>query len=240
MTLDRFLKADGLKCYVALNKTNLNPVDKDSRRDFAREYVDRDIEFWRRVVFTDETTIKNAFHKTFIRCRPEDRHNIRHYNRKNNRRLSVNIYGFINYFDSQIFRISNNFNRTEMFNLMHHSGVLYYLKQTIPGEIYFQQDNLSVHLVPEVVNLFGDGITLIQNWPARSPDLNPIETVWAILKKKVYKKLQSREVTTNDALFELTKECFNEIGQETIRKLIFKVPFLLEQVLSNDGEMTTG
>ena len=56
----------------------------------------------------------------------------------------------------------------------------------------------------------------------------------------IYKKLQSREVTTNDVLFELTEECFNEIGQETIRKLIFKVPFLLEQVLSNDGEITTG
>ena len=240
-TIDRYIKSKGIKYYVALNKTKLQPVHLQARRAFALQNVNQSAEFWKRVVFTDETKVKNNCGKIFIRTTKEERMNVEHYNRRTRRKFSVNIFGFINYYVSEIFRISNNFDRTEMFNLLHHGGIINHLKDLIPAPVVYQQDNLSVHLVPEVVNLFSEmnGITLIENWPPYSPDINPIEKAWAILKKKTYQKLQTQEINSDDELFNVVKEAFYEIKQETIREMIFKVPFLLEQLVRTGGELTS-
>lgn len=127
-----------------------------------------------------------------------------------------------------------------MFTLLNHGGVLDYIKLFIPNP-KFQQDNCRVHLTSEIRNLLSIyRIDTIANWPSNSPDLNPIEMVWAILKNKVASKLNRNDivVNTNEEFFQLIKDSFFEIGQETIRNIILKIPFILREVVSLEGEMT--
>lgn len=194
------------------------------------------------MIFTDETTVQNFSSREYVRCRKEGRFNVEYYNKKSSKRISINIWSFINFYESRIFKLSHNFDRTEYYRLLNDFGVLEYIRFLVPGTtLYFQQDNLRIRKTAENVNLIKSmGFQLFPNWPAYSPDLNPNEIIWAILKKKVSKKINELEsdIQTEDQLFDLCNLCFEEIDQNTIQKLIISLPFTLDQVIKLDGEMT--
>jgi len=56
----------------------------------------------------------------------------------------------------------------------------------------FQQDNSPIHKARAITDLFERHNIHILDWPAYSPDINPIENLWAILKGKVEKKVNLR------------------------------------------------
>ena len=51
----------------------------------------------------------------------------------------------------------------------------------------FQQDNAAIHTSSMSTDFFGEQGVNVMDWPARSPDLNPIEIVWAIMSRGVYR-----------------------------------------------------
>ena len=65
-------------------------------------------------------------------------------------------------------------------------------KYSLNKDLIFQKDNASCHKSKETLEaievIFGENKIW---WPANSPDLSPIETVWAILKQELSKKINS-------------------------------------------------
>ncbi|KAJ7319548.1 hypothetical protein JRQ81_019059 [Phrynocephalus forsythii] len=53
------------------------------------------------------------------------------------------------------------------------------------ADFIFQQDLAPAHTAKNTQTQFNDhGITAL-DWPARSPDLNPLENLWATAKRKM-------------------------------------------------------
>ena len=103
-------------------------------------------------------------------------------------------------------------------------------------KIIFQQDNASCHKASMVSNWLKSQPFDVLQWPAQSPDLNPIETLWAIIKCQL-----NEYETPPSGLLELwdhIEHIWNEISPDTCRKLIESMPKRIEAVLKARGKWT--
>jgi len=95
----------------------------------------------------------------------------------------------------------------------------------------FQQDGASCHTSKATQTfLSSTGLTVLP-WPANSPDLNPIENVWAVLKQSVEKRV----VKTKDELIRVVQEEWDSLSMEFVRNTIKSMKKRLTQVIENRG-----
>ena len=71
------------------------------------------------------------------------------------------------------------------------------------------------------------------NWPAKSPDLNPIENLWSILKRRVYEN--GRQFRSKDDLCQEIVNTSREITSEEIQKLTCSMDLRLFQIFLKKG-----
>ena len=74
------------------------------------------------------------------------------------------------------------------------------------------------------------------DWPAMSPDLNPIENVWSILKRNIRKKMKPND--NMEKLELLLRKEWNDLKQSTIDNLIICMPTRIRMVIENCGSTT--
>lgn len=96
----------------------------------------------------------------------------------------------------------------------------------------FQQDGARCHTASATMAfLRRHAVDVVPNWPPRSPDLSPIETVWGILSAKV----AQRGPVTADELKQFVVEEFYAIPEETVEKVFEKHREILHDVIDTDG-----
>jgi transposase len=105
----------------------------------------------------------------------------------------------------KILRVSNKINSEEYCNTLR-SGLIetYTTKNLKPFEFIFQQDNVSYHTSAITLNWLNTNIIRTIEWPSNSPDLNPIENIWAYLNKKV--RARSRSFDNPGSLWKIVEE----------------------------------
>jgi transposase len=124
-------------------------------------------------------------------------------------------------------------NENTLINILDREGVLDELVQN--GTIYFQQDNHSAHKTNRVISLIDEKGLINLEWCPYSPDLNPIEQVWAILKKKVSKLLLKIRVENANELWRHVERCFEEIDEKVFDNLLASMPARVNEVINNLG-----
>lgn len=98
-------------------------------------------------------------------------------------------------------------------------------------DFIFQHDLAPAHSAKTTGKWFTDhGITVL-NWPANSPDLNPIENLWDIVKRK----LRDARPNTLDELKAAIEASWASITPQQCHRLIASMPRRIEAVISAKG-----
>ena len=80
---------------------------------------------------------------------------------------------------------------------------------------------------------YGFRVTVL-DWPAQSPDLNPIENLWSELDRR----LKDRKTNTKEDLFRVIEEGWNNLPKEYLKTLVESMPRRIEACIKNKGFAT--
>ena len=96
----------------------------------------------------------------------------------------------------------------------------------------FQQDTAPCHVCKKVKKYMSDEFIDLLGWPGYSPDLNPIENIWSILKRKVALKISRNKRELIENIINVWK---NEMPKELPNKFIAGMASRIKRVIVNKG-----
>ncbi len=102
------------------------------------------------------------------------------------------------------------------------------------ADFIFQQDLAPAHTAKGTKSWFNDHGVAVLDWPANSPDLNPIENLWGIVKRK----MRDTRPNNADELKATVKETWASIPPQQCHKLITSMPRRIEAVIKAKGAPT--
>ncbi len=102
------------------------------------------------------------------------------------------------------------------------------------ADFIFQQDIAPAHTAKGTKSWFNDHGVTVLDWPANSPDLNPIENLWGIVKRK----MKDTRPINEDELKAIVKETWASIPPQQCHKLITSTPRWIEAVIKAEGAPT--
>jgi len=186
-----------------VKKQLLTKVQIKKRKAWAAEMLQFDN--WKRVIFTDETYIEISQRSShFVRRSNGESITAAHMIQLIKHPLKVMFWGCFSWEGpGRLYVCEGSMNSAAYINIINTQIILQaadWFSDGIPWLL--QQDNAPCHMSKVSTKTFQEANIKVMNWPSSSPDMNPIENIWSVLKMKVGKMRPS----TKEQLISYTLE----------------------------------
>jgi transposase len=237
MTISRRIREDGrFKSYWATKKPFINETNRARRLAWCRERVDWPVERWFKFLWSDESPFVLRYHgKKRVWRLHNERYNPMTTVATVKHDKKIMVWGcFAHHGVGKLYRVTGTMDG-KAYKQIIRSELLPSAYTLFPDDNYiFQQDNDPKH-TSTIVRDYMDEIGLVRTaWPAQSPDLNPIENLWSIIDQAT----QFRAADTEEELFEILNEAWQQIPIELLNRLVESMPLRCQAVLDADGFAT--
>jgi transposase len=239
-TILRTLRRNNINSRFKKKSPQLDKKHKRARREFDKSHKMWTSDQWAKVIFSDETRICVSGSGGRARCFRREGERLQDHHIFPTTKFgggSLMLWGcMISSGPGFLCRIDGG-----MIAEMYQSILGDELLRTIDwygldrGEIIFQHDNATPHTEKDTVKWFKNNGIKLMKWPAHSPDLNPIEHLWDILKRKVRALPQARN--TNE-LWERVQDAWNSITAGECKNLVDSMPRRLAALRKAKGGST--
>ena len=208
------------------------------RLDFAKNYLEKGPGFWDHVIWSDETIVRSLpksqdkFHKVHFSVK---RTNLPVNPQIQNGEFSVMFWVcFSKVGLGPLVALDENLNSANYLNLLKNNLLPEIRAAGLP--MVFMQDNAPCHKSRLILDFLAQENIETLPWPPQSPDLNPIENLWAIIKSRI--KAQFSTPKTRDELIEQVFTIWEGITPELCHNLADSMKNRLKQVLERKGKHT--
>ena len=258
-TVDKIISEAKFRLLVPRKKPFWRKGQKEKRKDFCFRRRLWKKEAWWKVVFVDECSIEYDPFPAGKRVRVREGEKLFEKNLKpsfKSGRTTVSVFACIakgSRSELMVVRRRTAKERTsardrlglnshQFAEELHKKCIIPFILEQgdTPDHIYLATDGVPWHFGGENKAIREECGYLQLPWPPNSPDLNPIENVWMLLKLRLRKRFSkvAQRPHSEAELFSAAQDEWAKIPQEVIDKLIDSMPVRLQAVLDADGGHT--
>ncbi|CAK9820113.1 Transposable element Tcb1 transposase [Anthophora quadrimaculata] len=236
-TIRRVLYRANLNSRSSRKRPLITVKNSKKRLEFANKYISKSEEFWKRVIFTDESKFcvfnapsKKVWRKPNTEFQKENlTQTVKHGG------ASLMVWGCMSAAGVGDYHIiDGTMDRWMYLNILKEHLLQSAEKFGIKDNFMFQQDNDPKHKA-----------TIVREWilyntphylvtPPQSPDINPIEHLWAEIKKNIRKS----PPRNRDELKQRFIEEWEKIPSDFTEKLVKSMSKRLKAIISSKGYHT--
>lgn len=243
-SVHKVLREEGYKSFKYSNHQELLAWDAPQRALFCEtmmENINADQELINRICFSDESTFTLNRHVNSQNCRYWSKENLHRFNQTHTQyRQSVNVWlGLMNTGLLGPFFIDGALDANKYLALLQ-DNIVPSINGLHLDNVWYQHDGAPAHSSRVVQNYLnttfprrwiGRHGTIC--WPARSPDLSPLDySIWGLLKSKVYTPIP---INNLEELKDRIRYCCRQITAEAIQNILREFYNRLGYCLAENG-----